>query len=81
LLLREADHRLDLTRSLAAKLYDRRNPACSRSILFGSIIACGSGAAKRGVARGRREREGRSARRMPSDEKSRSAQQRTPSRP
>jgi hypothetical protein len=30
LLLREADHRLDLTRSLAARLYDRRNPDCSR---------------------------------------------------
>ena len=26
LLLREADHRLDLTRSLAAELYDRRDP-------------------------------------------------------
>jgi hypothetical protein len=30
LLLREADHRLDLIRSLAAGLYDRRNPDCSR---------------------------------------------------
>jgi hypothetical protein len=30
LLLREADHRLDLTRSLAAGLYDRRKPECLR---------------------------------------------------
>jgi hypothetical protein len=30
LLLREADHRLDLTQSLAAKLHDRRNPEHTR---------------------------------------------------
>jgi hypothetical protein len=42
LLLREADHRLDLIRSLAAGLRDRRDPDCVRYLLSPELFETAS---------------------------------------